>query len=251
LDAETIALIQRLARENRLWGAERIRSELLMLGLRVAKRTIQKYLRAVRAQSPTGQTWSTFLKTHGQDIWACDFVPVVTLFFQTLYAFVIVQVGSRRVVHVNATAHPTEEWIAQQLRDATPFEETAKHLICDNDTKFGPAFEAAAKTGGLAVIHTPDAAPRANAICERLWGVYGASAWIICWCSAVANWYACWSSTRGISTRRAPTKAWRSRHRTRASRARRPWLLGTGPRHGRRPPHQSNAPPANSWPSPY
>jgi putative transposase len=101
LDSETIALIQRLARENRLWGAERIRGELLKLGIRVAKRTIQKYLRAVRSQSPTGQTWSTFLKTQGQDIWACDFVPVVTLFFQTLYALVIVQVGSRRVVHVN------------------------------------------------------------------------------------------------------------------------------------------------------
>jgi transposase InsO family protein len=95
---------------------------------------------------------------------------VVTLFFQTLYAFGIVQVGSRRVVHVNATAHPSDEWIAQQPRDATPFEETAKHLICDNDTKFGPAFEAAAKTCGLEIIHTPYEAPRANAICERFVG---------------------------------------------------------------------------------
>jgi hypothetical protein len=55
------------------------------------------------------------LKTQGQSSWACDFVPVVTLFFQTLYAFVIVPVGSRRVVHVNATARPSREKIAQQL----------------------------------------------------------------------------------------------------------------------------------------
>ena len=68
-----------------MWGAERIRGELLKLGIRVAKRTIQKYMRAVRSQSSTGPSRSTFLKTHGQDIWACDFVPVVTLFFQTLY----------------------------------------------------------------------------------------------------------------------------------------------------------------------
>ena len=101
LDLDTTALIHRLARENRLWGAERIRGELLKLGIRVAKRTIQKYVRAVRSQSPSGQTWSTFLKTHGQDIWAFDFVPVITVFFQTLYAFVIVHVGSRRVVYVN------------------------------------------------------------------------------------------------------------------------------------------------------
>ncbi len=170
LDAQTIELIQRLARENRRWGAERIRGELLKLGVHVAKWTIQKYLHAVRSQSPAGQNWSTFLKTHGQDIWACDFVPVVTLFFQTLYAFAIVHVGSRRVVHVNATAHPTDDWVAQQLREATPFGQSAKHLICDNDTKYGPLFDAAAQTCGLEVIHTPYEAPRANAICERCVG---------------------------------------------------------------------------------
>jgi putative transposase len=81
-----------------------------------------------------------------------------------------VHVGSRRVVHVNATAHPTDAWVAQQLREATPFGETAKRLICDNDTKFGPVFEAAAKTCGLEIIHTPYEAPRANAICERFVG---------------------------------------------------------------------------------
>ena len=55
LDPDTIALIQRLARENRLWGAERIRGELLQLGIRVAMRPIQKYMHAVRSQSPAGQ----------------------------------------------------------------------------------------------------------------------------------------------------------------------------------------------------
>jgi putative transposase len=170
LDAETIALIRRLARENPLWGAERIRGELLKLGVKVAKRTIQKYRRAMRSQPVSGQSWSTFLKTHGQDIWACDFVPVVTLFFQTLYAFVIVHLGSRRVVHANVTDHPNDAWVAQQLREATPFGDTAKHLICDNDTKYGPVFHAAAKTCGLDVIHTPYEAPCANAICERCVG---------------------------------------------------------------------------------
>jgi putative transposase len=49
--AETIALIRQMATQNRLWGAERIRGELLKLGLRVCKRTIQKYMRAVRTPS--------------------------------------------------------------------------------------------------------------------------------------------------------------------------------------------------------
>jgi putative transposase len=41
---ETIELIQQMARENRLWGAERIRGDLLKLGINVSKRTIQKYM---------------------------------------------------------------------------------------------------------------------------------------------------------------------------------------------------------------
>jgi len=42
ISPETVALIKEMARDNRLWGAERIRGELLKLGLRVCKRTIQK-----------------------------------------------------------------------------------------------------------------------------------------------------------------------------------------------------------------
>ena len=104
-----------------LWGAEGIRGELLKLTIKVAKRTIQKYMRAVCSDPPAGHSWATFLKTHGKDIWACDFVPVVTLFFKTLHAFVIVHHASRRVVHVGVTDHPTDEWLTQPMRDATPF----------------------------------------------------------------------------------------------------------------------------------
>jgi putative transposase len=116
-------------------GAERIRGALLKLNIKGAKRTIQKYMQAVRSKPPSGQSWSTFLKTHGQDIWACDFVPVVTLFFQKLHAIMIVHHESRRVVHVGVTDHPTDQWITQQVRDTTPFEEKPKFLICDNDKR--------------------------------------------------------------------------------------------------------------------
>jgi putative transposase len=70
--AETIALIRQMAKDNRLWGAERIRGELLKLGLRVCKRTIQKYMRTVRTKPPRGQKWSTFLRNHAANIWAGD-----------------------------------------------------------------------------------------------------------------------------------------------------------------------------------
>jgi hypothetical protein len=44
LTGEVVALIKRLAKENLTWGAERIRGELLKLGLRVSKSAIQKYI---------------------------------------------------------------------------------------------------------------------------------------------------------------------------------------------------------------
>jgi putative transposase len=82
--AETIALIKEMATKNRLWGAERIRGELLKLGIHVCKRTIQKYMRQVRTPQPRGQKWSTFLRNHAAQIWTCDFLQVTDLFFRPL-----------------------------------------------------------------------------------------------------------------------------------------------------------------------
>jgi putative transposase len=56
LSDETIALIRQMATENRLWGAKRIRGELLKLGLRVSKSSIQKYIDQVRPPRCTGPT---------------------------------------------------------------------------------------------------------------------------------------------------------------------------------------------------
>ena len=165
--AETIALIREMAKENRLWGAERIRGELLKLGLRVCKRTIQKYMRTVHTQQPRGQTWATFLRNHSAQIWACDFLQVTNLFFRPLFAFFIIELQSRRVIHVGVTRSPTDAWVAQQLREATPYGQSPKYLIRDNDNKFGSCFARVATTSAIEILKTPYHAPRANAICER------------------------------------------------------------------------------------
>ena len=170
LAAETVALIRRMAGENPLWGAERIRGELQKLGVRVAKRTIQAYLPAPRAPRPRGQGWATFLRNHAPDIWACDFLPVIDLRFRPLYAFFVIALGSRRVVHVGVTRHPTDAWVAQQLREATPFEQRPRFLVRDNDGKYGPRFDRLAAASGIRVLRTPVRAPRANATCERFLG---------------------------------------------------------------------------------
>lgn len=69
LERETVELIRRMASDNKTWGAERIRGELLKLGIRVAKRTIQRHILAVRPPGD-GQSWRTFLQNH--TVWACD-----------------------------------------------------------------------------------------------------------------------------------------------------------------------------------
>ena len=170
IPVETVTLIKEMAGNNRLWGAERIRGELLKVGIKVAKRTVQRYMRQARPARPRRQTWATFLRNHAKDIWACDFVQVHDLFFRPLFAFVITELGSRRIIHVSATRSPSDEWVAQQLREATPFGQAPAYLIRDNDAQYGPHFDAVAVGTRIQVVRTPIKAPRANAICERLLG---------------------------------------------------------------------------------
>jgi putative transposase len=167
---ETAELIKKMAEQNRLWGAERIRGELLKLDIRVSKRTIQKYMRHVRSKQPRGQNWRTFLHNEAAEIWACDFLQVTDLFFRSLFAFIIIDLKSRKVIHVGVTRAPTDAWTTQQLREATPYGQTPKYLIRDNYSKFGPCFARVVVTSGIKILKTPYHAPRANAICERFLG---------------------------------------------------------------------------------
>ena len=78
--------------------------------------------------------------------------------------------ASRRIVHIAVTAHPSDAWVAQQLREATPWGAGPKYLIRDNDSKYGKQFSAVAAGTGIKEIRTPYQAPNANAICERCIG---------------------------------------------------------------------------------
>src|SRR5215468_6021326 len=127
-------------------------------------------MRAVRTTRPPEQTWKTFLHTHAQQVWACDFLPVTDLFFRSLFAFFIIELHSRKVIHVGITRSPTDAWTAQQLREATAFGVGPKYLIRDHDSKFGVVFVRVAKTSGIEMITIPYQAPQANAICERFLG---------------------------------------------------------------------------------
>jgi len=110
------------------------------------------------------------LRNHAAEVWACDFLQVTDLFFRPLFAFFIIELQSRKVIHVNVTRSPTDPWVAQQLREATPYGQRPKYLIRDNDRKFGSHFARVATTSGIKVLRTPYQTPRANAVSERFLG---------------------------------------------------------------------------------
>jgi len=167
LAQETIDLIQMMRRDNR-WGAERIRGELLKLGIRVTKRTVQKYMCGIGDPGePGGQTWSTFLANHASEIWACDFLQLYDVLFRPLFALFFVKHSNREVVHLNVTRSPTDAWAAQQLREATPFGEAPRYVIRDNDGKFGPKFAAVADGANIEIVDIPPRSPNCNAVMER------------------------------------------------------------------------------------
>jgi hypothetical protein len=130
-----------MAQENPSWGEERIANELLLkLGLQVSPRTVRKYLpkrfdhsRGTRVMS---QRWLTFVRNHAKTIVACDFCVVVIATFRLLYVLVVVELGTRRILHINVTAHPTAQWTLQQLREAMPSHHIYRFLIHDRDAIF-------------------------------------------------------------------------------------------------------------------
>jgi len=166
-------LIADMARANRTWGEERIAAELLLkLGISVSPRTVRRYMRGRPSAHPgaRSQAWSTFVRNHAQELLACDFFVAVTARFQLLYVFVLLDVGTRSLVHWNVTAHPTATWTIQQFRECLTGEGAHRLIVHDHDRIYSTDVDRALQAMGLHVLKTPLGAPQANAYCERLIG---------------------------------------------------------------------------------
>ncbi len=85
-------------------------------------------------------------------------------------AIFVVALAARRVVHVGVTRHPTDAWVAQQLREATPFARQPRYRIRDRDSTYGSAFARVAAATGIVELRTAYRAPRQNATCARFLG---------------------------------------------------------------------------------
>jgi len=168
IDTDLRALIRRMSIENALWGAPRIHGELLKLGFEVAQSTVAKYM--VKRCGPPSQGWRTFLRNHAPDIAAMDLFIVPTIGFDLLYAFVIIRLDRRDLVWVNVTTNPSAEWIARQITEAFPWNETPQYLIRDRDRVYGNVVTRRLRAMGIRDKPTAPASPWQNGFAERLIG---------------------------------------------------------------------------------
>ena len=167
VNAETRALIKRMARENPDWGAPRVHGELLKLGLTISERSVARYLRSRERRGDPKQRWLAFLQNHREAICAMDFFTVPTLTFQLLYGMFVIEHGRRRIIHCNVTRHPTADWVVQQLREAFPEACPYPYVILDRDTKWDDDVMAFLQATGMQVKRTSVRAPWQNGVAER------------------------------------------------------------------------------------
>src|SRR6266576_1228795 len=161
-------LIQRMSKENPLWGAPRIHGELLKLGFEIAESTVSKYM--IQRRGPPSQTWRTFLRNHAHAIAAIDLCVVPTLTFECLFAFLVLGHSRRQLLWFAVTRHPTAEWLAQQIVEAFPWNTVPSYLVRDNDGAYGQTFKDRVRTMGIRDRPISPRSPWQNAYVERLIG---------------------------------------------------------------------------------
>ena len=160
-------LIFKMMAENPTWRAPRIHGELTMLGFEVSERSVSRWMRRAPQTPDSAQRWFAFLRNHREAIAAMDFFSVPTLTFGVLYGFFIIGHDRRSILHCNVTRHPTSAWIAQQLREAFPYQPVAEFLILDHDSKYGAEVFAAVRSMNLKAVRTSIGCPWQNGVAER------------------------------------------------------------------------------------
>src|SRR6266511_1492311 len=158
-------LIRDVSLANPPWGAPRIHGELLTLGIEIGQTSVARYM--AKERRPPSQGWRTFISNHAEGIAALDLFVVPTLSFRLLFGLLILRHDRREILWLSVTAHPTAEWIAQQVTEAIGWEKPPKYLLRDRDRVYGDAFMSRIRAMGIRDRPTAARSPWQNGYCER------------------------------------------------------------------------------------
>jgi len=89
----------------------------------------------------------------------------ITAGFRALYVFVVLEVGTRRIVHWNVTEHPTADWTVQQFRAVVPGDQPQRFLIHDRDSIYAAAVDGAVSAHGPDGIEDSGALHASECVC--------------------------------------------------------------------------------------
>jgi len=171
--SETLVdLILDMKRSNLGWGALRISQELALLGISCSKKTVVKVLRGNGYLPPKTRfippPWGTYISNLKQT-WGMDFTCVFDYLGIQVFILVIIETSTRELILINATFHPTKEWLIQQFRNAAISNyEFPTTLIVDNDGIYGKWIDPTLKEQfGIDVKRIRYHMPWMNGVCER------------------------------------------------------------------------------------
>jgi hypothetical protein len=167
-----------LARDNPGWGYTRIRDALRGLKIEIGRTTVANMLAEAGIEPAPERnrkrTWTQFLKSHWETLYACDFfsVEVLGVFGTVRYmVFFVIEVKSRAVQIAGVRIAPDGDWMKQIVRNlldlADGFLRNATYLIHDRDPVFTEAWTALLESGGVKCVPIPAQSPHCNPYAER------------------------------------------------------------------------------------
>ncbi len=175
---EMTQLVLRMARENPMWGYDRIQGALSNIGYEISDTTVGNILRANGIEPAPERkrqtTWKTFLKAHWEMLGAIDFTTIEVWTkggLVTFYLLFVMEIATRRVHFAGCSASPEELWMKQIARNLTDafdgFLNGKQYVLMDRDGKFCPAFREILKNKDIKPVQLPPRSPNLNAHVER------------------------------------------------------------------------------------
>jgi hypothetical protein len=103
--------------DSRLWSSRSIANELKKLAFDVSHTTVGKLIAAFYRDGTLKplRSWKTFLSSHWNSLFACDFFTADIFGFKRFYVFFVIELATRRIVQYRYTDHPNIAFLRNQL----------------------------------------------------------------------------------------------------------------------------------------